>query len=66
MQTLKKLARWIAPSLTLAMVATGAAAQTAAATPLTLKVYNADAGSFHVNAVVVSGSRPTCWTAARR
>ena len=34
-----------------------AAAQAAApaAAPLTLQVYNADAGSFHVNAVLVSG-----------
>ncbi len=36
------------------VAADGAGAQTAAA-PLTVKVYNAEAGSFHVNAVVVSG-----------
>jgi glyoxylase-like metal-dependent hydrolase (beta-lactamase superfamily II) len=41
-------------SLALGMVAAGSAgAQTAA--PLAVKVYNAEAGSFHVNAVVVSG-----------
>jgi glyoxylase-like metal-dependent hydrolase (beta-lactamase superfamily II) len=54
MQTLKTLARLIAPAaLTLGVVATDAAAQTAA--PLTLQVYNADANSFHVNAVLVAG-----------
>jgi glyoxylase-like metal-dependent hydrolase (beta-lactamase superfamily II) len=54
MQTLKTLVRWIAPAaLTLGVVATEAAAQTAA--PLTLQVYNADANSFHVNAVLVAG-----------
>ncbi|KQU71468.1 MULTISPECIES: MBL fold metallo-hydrolase [unclassified Rhizobacter] len=36
------------------VVADGVGAQTAAA-PLTVKVYNAEASSFHVNAVVVSG-----------
>ena len=36
------------------MAADGASAQTATA-PLAVKVYNAEAGSFHVNAVVVSG-----------
>src|SRR5688500_1808910 len=54
MQTLKALARLIAPAaLTLGVFATDAAAQTAA--PLTLQVYNADANSFHVNAVLVAG-----------
>ena len=53
MNTLKNLARLIAPAaLTLGVVATDAAAQTA---PLTLQVYNADANSFHVNAVLVAG-----------
>jgi hypothetical protein len=42
------------PAMTLGVAATDAAAQTAAA-PLTLQVYNADANSFHVNAVLVSG-----------
>jgi glyoxylase-like metal-dependent hydrolase (beta-lactamase superfamily II) len=41
-------------SLTLGVVANGAAAQ-AGPTALSLQVYNADAGSFHVNAVLVSG-----------
>src|SRR5438270_5140168 len=40
-------------SLTLGIVANGAAAQADPA--LSLQVYNADAGSFHVNAVLVSG-----------
>ena len=48
-----RLARLLLPTLT--AVATGAAQAQAPATPLTLKVYNADANSFHVNAVVVSG-----------
>jgi len=48
------IARLAAATLTLGVVAAGsAAAQTTA--PLALKVYNADANSFHVNAVVVSG-----------
>ena len=51
---LNKVARFIFPALTLGVVAsTGAATQTPA--PLTVKVYNADGNSFHVNAVVVSG-----------
>jgi glyoxylase-like metal-dependent hydrolase (beta-lactamase superfamily II) len=55
MHTLKTLARLIVPAaLTLGVAATDATAQTAAA-PLTLQVYNADANSFHVNAVLVSG-----------
>jgi glyoxylase-like metal-dependent hydrolase (beta-lactamase superfamily II) len=53
MNTLKNIARWIAPAaLTLGVVATDAAAQTA---PLTLQVYNADGNSFHVNSVLVAG-----------
>ncbi|MGR4069753.1 MBL fold metallo-hydrolase [Billgrantia sp. C5P2] len=56
MKKLLSPARW----LTLAMASLGfttANAQTdePAAAPLTLQVYNADAGSFHVNAVLVSG-----------
>jgi glyoxylase-like metal-dependent hydrolase (beta-lactamase superfamily II) len=48
-----KFARLLLPMLALGVVgADGAAAQTA---PLAVKVYNADAASFHVNAVVVSG-----------
>ena len=50
---IKTLARLIAPlALTLGVVAEDAAAQNP---PLSLQVYNADAGSFHVNAVLVSG-----------
>ncbi len=50
-----KLTRFMFPTLmTLGVVAsTGASAQIAA--PLTVKIYNADGNSFHVNAVVVSG-----------
>ena len=51
---LSKIARFILPAMTLGIAAsTGAAAQTPV--PLTVKVYNADGNSFHVNAVVVSG-----------
>ncbi|MBS1145424.1 MAG: fold metallo-hydrolase, partial [Proteobacteria bacterium] len=51
----RKLSRLIFPALmTLGVVASsGADAQVAA--PLTVKTYNADGNSFHVNAVVVSG-----------
>jgi glyoxylase-like metal-dependent hydrolase (beta-lactamase superfamily II) len=49
-----KIARLLFPFVTLAVVAAGgAAAQTPA--PLTVKVYNADGNSFHVNSVLVSG-----------
>lgn len=50
-----KLTRFMFPTLmTLGVVAsTGASAQIAV--PLTVKIYNADGNSFHVNAVVVSG-----------
>lgn len=49
--------RVMLPALTLGVMASTAVAQTGtpASTPLTVKVYNADANSFHVNAVVVSG-----------
>lgn len=54
MPFLPKLSRLALPVLVLGAVAAhGAAAQTAA--PLSVKVYNAESGSFHVNAVVVSG-----------
>ena len=54
MHSMKHLSRLIAPlGFGLAMVAGDATAQAAA--PLTLQVYNADAGSFHVNAVLVAG-----------
>ena len=48
-----KIARFVIPVLALGIAATGDAAQAAAS--LTMKVYNAEAGSFHVNSVVVSG-----------
>lgn len=51
---LNSIARFVFPALTLGVgAATGADAQTNSA--LTVKVYNADGHSFHVNAVVVSG-----------
>lgn len=50
---IKPLLRLFA-GLTLGVVAEGSAAQTNPA-PLSLQIYNADAGSFHVNAVLVSG-----------
>ena len=54
MHSMKLLSRLIAPlGFGLAMVAGDATAQVAA--PLTLQVYNGDAGSFHVNAVLVAG-----------
>lgn len=52
MNTLKKLALALLP-LSMGAVAQEAAAQ--ATPPLTVQVYNADAGSFHVNAVLVAG-----------
>lgn len=49
-----QLVRLVAPAtLALGVVAGPAAAQSAP--PLTLQIYNADAGSFHVNAVLVAG-----------
>jgi len=54
MHSMKHLSRLIVPlGFGLAMVAGDAGAQAAA--QLTLQVYNADAGSFHVNAVLVAG-----------
>jgi len=57
MTTSRKFSRLILPALmTLGIVAsTGAGAEPAAA--LSIKTYNADGNSFHVNAVVVSGKR---------
>ncbi len=49
-----KIARALLPVFALGVVAAGPAAAQVAA-PLTVKVYNADANSFHVNAIVVSG-----------
>lgn len=55
MLTPRRLVNFIASAATMAVVAGPALAQTAPAAPLTLQVYNADGGSFHVNAVLVSG-----------
>jgi glyoxylase-like metal-dependent hydrolase (beta-lactamase superfamily II) len=55
MTTLKTLRRFALPLAALTLGVTDASAQAAAAAPLTLQVYNADVGSFHVNAVLVSG-----------
>jgi glyoxylase-like metal-dependent hydrolase (beta-lactamase superfamily II) len=51
---LPSLRTWL-PLLTWGVIATGSAAAQTASAPLSVKVYNADANSFHVNAVVVSG-----------
>lgn len=54
----KTTLRFVFSALTLGVVAAGPAAAnptTATAAPLSVKVYNAEAQSFHVNAVVVSG-----------
>ena len=50
-----KFIRRLVPALSLGVVAAGSAGAQTAAPPLAVKVYNADANSFHVNAVVVSG-----------
>ncbi|MCY4747142.1 MBL fold metallo-hydrolase [Pelomonas sp. UHG3] len=59
MNPLKTLRRFALPLAALTLGVTDASAQAAtpatAAAPLALQVYNADAGSFHVNAVLVSG-----------
>jgi glyoxylase-like metal-dependent hydrolase (beta-lactamase superfamily II) len=55
MTSLKTLRRFALPLAMLALGVTDASAQTPAAAPLSLQIYNADAGSFHVNAVLVSG-----------
>jgi glyoxylase-like metal-dependent hydrolase (beta-lactamase superfamily II) len=49
-----KIARLLFPFVTLGVVAAGGAAAQAPA-PLTVKVYNAEGNSFHVNSVLVSG-----------
>jgi glyoxylase-like metal-dependent hydrolase (beta-lactamase superfamily II) len=54
MNTLKNLTLALLPAaMALSVVTTDAAAQ--ATPPLTVQVYNADGGSFHVNAVLVAG-----------
>jgi glyoxylase-like metal-dependent hydrolase (beta-lactamase superfamily II) len=58
MNTFKTLTLALLPAtLALGVVAPDAAAQATAQTspPLTVQVYNADSGSFHVNAVLVAG-----------
>ncbi len=53
---MKILTRFLFPlGFGLGVVAPDSAGQTAAQSPLSLQVYNADGGSFHVNAVLVSG-----------
>jgi glyoxylase-like metal-dependent hydrolase (beta-lactamase superfamily II) len=54
MNSMKVLLQLIAP-IGLGIVAAGAAAQPVVQPPLSLQVYNADVGSFHANAVLVSG-----------
>jgi glyoxylase-like metal-dependent hydrolase (beta-lactamase superfamily II) len=53
MLPLTRLARLLLPVFALGVVAAESASAQSA--PLTIKVYNADGNSFHVNAVVVSG-----------
>ena len=65
MQALTRLFRpfrQLLPVLALSALPAGAAlaqGATPTAPTLAVKVYNAEAGSFHVNAVVVSGPTPT-------
>jgi glyoxylase-like metal-dependent hydrolase (beta-lactamase superfamily II) len=54
MFSIKKIVSLIISTMTLGVVADNAAGAQGTA-PLTLKVYNADGPSFHVNSVVVSG-----------
>jgi len=55
MNTFRLLRRLTLPLAALALHAAEAGAQTTAAAPLTLQVYNAGAESFHANAVLVAG-----------
>ena len=48
-------ARHLLPLLALGVIAADDAGAQAPAAPLTVRIHNAEAGSFHVNAVVVSG-----------
>jgi glyoxylase-like metal-dependent hydrolase (beta-lactamase superfamily II) len=50
-----KLARRLLSVFAIGVVAADGAGAQASAAPLSVKVYNAEPGSFHVNAVVVSG-----------
>src|SRR6476620_12147984 len=56
MSVTRHLLRLALPAIALGVVAGAAHGQPADA-PLTLQVYNASSGSFHVNAVVVSGKK---------
>lgn len=56
MFSIKKLLHFTLPAFAFGIISSAASAQTpASGTPLSLKVYNADSNSFHVNAVLVSG-----------
>jgi glyoxylase-like metal-dependent hydrolase (beta-lactamase superfamily II) len=51
----RKLVQFVSSALLLGVVAAGGAAAQATGTTLSLKTYNAGAGSFHVNSVLVAG-----------
>ena len=55
MFSLRQIARLLVPAIAGLSVVADAAAQARTAAPLTLQVYNAGPGSFHVNAVLVAG-----------
>ncbi|MFG6416357.1 MBL fold metallo-hydrolase [Roseateles sp. DC23W] len=55
MTAFQKILTRLLPLAALTLHAVDASAQANATAPLTLQVYNADAASFHVNAVLVSG-----------
>jgi glyoxylase-like metal-dependent hydrolase (beta-lactamase superfamily II) len=58
MCTMKTLTGFIAPfGAGLGVVPSGTGAPSATASPLSIQVYNANGGSFHVNAVLVSGQK---------
>lgn len=56
MSTRINFARTLLPVIALGVVASAPASAQTATAPLSVKVHNADAGSFHVNAVVLSGA----------
>ena len=53
----RQLGRFVFPVLLALGVVAASGARAEGAAPLSIKTYNADANSFHVNAVVVSGKR---------
>jgi glyoxylase-like metal-dependent hydrolase (beta-lactamase superfamily II) len=55
MNTLKTLSLALLPAATMTLGVVSTDAQAQQAPPLTVQVYNADSGSFHVNAVLVAG-----------